>query len=295
MKSEADLRPVSVERRTEGGDGGPKMLLLHGLAANDSVWDRLLDGPLLSEGHEIWTARLPWRTESIADSGREPHLREWLARALAAVPGGADAVVAHSMAVNVLLDLLDTQERAGGDPLREYGIRRLVLVSPFYRSDADAFDWDTISYYLNDFHLIMEEGIRVHADGRLSADLLQAMGCRVRDRVGPQGWLRFFDLYLGTPELRLDRITVPTLVLAGENDFAAPPAEGVALAGALPHGTARVLSGCGHFPMIEATERFAAEIRQFTASAAAPAALFPSSAAPAHRAAGRPNALEPQR
>lgn len=260
------------------------MLLLHGLAANDSLWDRTLE--LLPRNCEIWTARLPWRTEGIAEWGGDPNLKGWLAKALQEVPGAPDVVVAHSMAANVLLDLLDQKGRGGTDALRQYGIRKLVLVSPFYRSSADQFDWDAISHYLNDFHLIMEEGIRVHSDGRLPADLQQAMGRRVRDRVGPYGWLRFFELYLRTPALQLDRITVPTLVLAGEDDSVAPPAESTALAAALPDAVARVLAGCGHFPMIEAAEQFAAAIREFLPS---------SSVAPEHRAAGRPNVLEPQR
>ncbi|MFA7753629.1 alpha/beta fold hydrolase [Streptomyces sp. NRRL B-2790] len=259
MNTHIDLRPVSVEQRTDGS--GPRVLLLHGLAANDSVWERTL--PLLPDGCRLWTARLPWRTETIADWDEQPNLRGRLAQALTAVPGGAEVVVAHSMAANVLLDLLDQKQRGGVDALHRFGIRALVLVSPFYRAAADEFDWSTISYYLNDFHLIMEEGIRVHSGGRLPADVQQAMGERVRDRVGPHGWLRFFDLYLRTPALETGRITVPTLVLGGESDFAAHPEESLALAGALPEATARILPGCGHFPMIEAAEEFAAEVSSF--------------------------------
>ncbi|MEU6231566.1 alpha/beta hydrolase [Kitasatospora sp. NPDC047058] len=257
-----DLRPVSVEQRT--GGRGPRVLLLHGLAANDTVWDLAL--PALPADHQLWTARLPWRTETIADfhgGHEEPGLRDRLAEALQAVPGGAEVVVAHSMAANVLLDLLDQELKAGVDAPRRYGIRALVLVSPFYRSRADQFDWDTISYYLNDFHLIMEEGLRAHSGGRLSADLRQAMGERVRDRVGPYGWFRFFDLYLRTPALATARLGLPTLVLAGETDFAARPEEGVALAAALPDARCLVLPGSGHFPMLDTAERFAAAVADF--------------------------------
>ncbi|MCX4807329.1 alpha/beta fold hydrolase [Streptomyces sp. NPDC058682] len=259
MITPTDPRPVSVKRRTHGG--GPRALLLHGLAASDSVWDRTV--PLLPDTYEIWTARLPWRTEAIGDWGGQANLKGWLAKALEAVPGGAEVVVAHSMAANVLLDLLDQKNRGGTDAPRRFGIRALVLVSPFYRGSAEAFDWNTLSHYLNDFHLIMEEGIRVHSDGRYPADVQEAMGRRVRDQVGPYGWFRFFDLYLRTPTLQTGRITVPTLVLGGEEDFAASPDEGVALADALPDAVSRVLPGCGHFPMLEAAELFAAAVRDF--------------------------------
>jgi pimeloyl-ACP methyl ester carboxylesterase len=282
MTTHVDLRPVSVQQCTEGS--GPRVLLLHGLAANDSVWARAL--PLLPDDYQLWTARLPWRTETIAEWGEQPNLRGWLAKALEAVPGGPTVVVAHSMAANVLLDLLDQKNRGGVDALRQFGIRALVLVSPFYRGRADEFDWNTISYYLNDFHLIMEEGIRVHSDGRFPADLQEAMGRRVRDRVGPYGWFRFFDLYLRTPTLQTGRITVPTLVLGGERDFAARPEESVALAGALPDAVSRVLPGCGHFPMLEAAEDFAAAVQDF---------INPITGVTPQRGTAPLNALEPQR
>ncbi|MEU2801171.1 alpha/beta hydrolase [Streptomyces sp. NPDC006863] len=282
MTTPEDLRPVSVKQRSAGS--GPSVLLLHGLAANDSVWESAL--PFLGDDCRLWTARLPWRTETIGEWGEQPNLRGRLAHALEAVEGGPTVVVAHSMAANVLLDLLDQRNRGGGDALRQFGIRALVLVSPFYRGSADAFDWDTISHYLNDFHLIMEEGIRVHSDGRLPADVQEGMGRRVRDRVGPYGWFRFFDFYLRTPYLRTGGITVPTLVLSGERDFAARPEESVALAAALPTADCRVLAGCGHFPMIEAAEEFAAEVRDF---------IQLTTGAAAQRGHALLNALEPQR
>jgi pimeloyl-ACP methyl ester carboxylesterase len=145
---------------------------------------------------------------------------------------------------------------------------------------------DKISYYLNDFHLIMEEGIRAHSDGRFPADVQAAMGRRVRDSVGAYGWFRFFDLYLRTPALKTDLITVPTLVLGGETDFAARPEEGVALAAALPDAVSRVLPGCGHFPMLDAAPLFAAAVQEF---------LNPITGATHQRSAAPLNALEPQR
>ncbi|MET9610113.1 alpha/beta hydrolase [Streptomyces sp. NPDC006512] len=281
MNTHVDLRPVTVERRTEGS--GPRVLLLHGLAANDSVWEKAL--PELPPSYQVWTARLPWRTETIADWNEQPNLRGWLGKALEAVPGGAEVVVAHSMASNVLLDLLDQKNRGGADSLRQYGIRALVLVSPFYRGKAEEFDWSTISYYLNDFHLIMEEGIRAHSGGRIPDDIQQAMGERVRDRVGPYGWLRFFDLYLRTPALQTGRITAPALVLAGEHDFAARPRDGAALAAALPDAAFRTLPGSGHFPMLDAAGEFAAAVSSFVNSTLG---LTPP------RGAALLNALEPR-
>jgi pimeloyl-ACP methyl ester carboxylesterase len=252
----------TVHRRTAGA-GGPRLLLVHGLAANDSVWDRGI--ALLPPSYEVWSARMPWSAEGVPDWGVDGDLTGPLAEVLGAVPGGAGVVVAHSMSANVLLDLVDRESRRGGDALARFGIRALVLVSPFYRRTAEEFDWDTLSRYLNDFHLIMEEGLRVHSGDRLPASLRAAMGERVRDRVGPYGWMRFFELYLRTPRLQTGRVTVPCLVLGGEDDSTAPPGESVTLAATLPDARA-LLPGCGHFPMIEEAERFASETVGFVNS-----------------------------
>lgn len=273
--------PVSVRQRT--GGTGPRTLLLHGLAANDTVWDHCL--PLLPPGHQIWTAKLPWRADGPQDWPAGPEPAEWLREALDAV-GGAEVVVAHSMSTTILLDLLNRTGEPADDPCTQLGIRRLVLVSPFYRRTTAEFDWTTITHYLNDFHLIMEEGIRAHSVGHFPPDTQRAMALRVRDRVGPHGWLRFFESYLRTPRLRTGRVTAPCLVLTGTDDFAAPPAEGEVLADVLPDARLEHLPDAGHFPMIEQPERFASQIRVF---------LEPPAASPTAPAAGTLTLPEPKR
>ncbi|MEP6477093.1 MAG: alpha/beta hydrolase [Actinomycetota bacterium] len=47
------------------------------------------------------------------------------------------------------------------------------------------------------------------------------------------------------------RLTVPTLVVVGEQDRVTPPAAAVALVGELPDGRLAVISGAGHLPMLE--------------------------------------------
>ncbi|MGJ3561545.1 hypothetical protein ACR6C2_37915 [Streptomyces sp. INA 01156] len=64
----------------------------------------------------MWSARLPWSTEGVQDWGTDGDLVGPLARVLAAVPGGPEIVVAHSMSADVLLDLVDRESRRGGTP-----------------------------------------------------------------------------------------------------------------------------------------------------------------------------------
>ncbi|MFD1147564.1 alpha/beta fold hydrolase [Saccharothrix hoggarensis] len=263
MTLAADVeRPVVLRRHAEGERA--RLLLLHGLANSSTVWSEFVRHA--DRGFDIWSADLPWRGEGVASWSNRGDLPAWIAEAMDEVPGGAGVVVAHSFSATLLLTLLDREASAGRDPFERYGIRALVLVSPFYRTDPEDFDWADISRYLNDFHLIMEDGIRVHAGGRVGPDLRRDLAHRVRDHVGPYGWTRFFQTYLDTPWLRTDAIRVPCLVLAGERDFAAPPGEAVSLAGRLPDADVRVLPDCGHFLMSEQPGGFADAIAEFVAA-----------------------------
>ncbi|MCA6094682.1 alpha/beta hydrolase [Streptomyces sp. SCA3-4] len=264
--------PVIVQRRTAGEACEGRMLLLHGLANSGSVWDAYIEHGRRAGGPEVWTADLPWRGDGVATWSRRGDVVPHMADALGAVPGGAGVVVAHSMGANVLLEFLDRRLRQGVDPFAEFGIRALVLVSPFYRRTPEEFDWETLTSSIGGFDSLMAEGIRVHSGERLPEEDRHALGERVRDRVGPYGWLRFFETYLATPRLATGLFTVPCLVVAGEHDFAAPPEEGRRLAADLPDAEFRLLPDCGHFLMIEQAQRFAAVVGQFvsTSSAACP-------------------------
>ncbi|MFF4254931.1 alpha/beta fold hydrolase [Streptomyces sp. NPDC001663] len=264
MRPPAPSAPVVLRRHPgAAAAGAPRILFLHGLAGSDTVWEETVRQ--LGAAHEVWSAQLPWRGQGVEGWGRTANLTPWVEEALASVPGPVDVVVAHSMSSNVLLELLDRT-----DAFDRFGIRALVLVSPFYRGTAEEFDWATITHYLNDFHLILQEGIRAHSGGRVSAETEILMAQRVREWIGPYGWIRFFDLFLRTPELRTARITVPCLVVGGAHDIATPSQHAIALAGALPDARLRVLGGSGHFPMVDEPADFNAELREFLDSVLTP-------------------------
>ncbi len=65
---------------------------------------------------------------------------------------------------------------------------------------------------------------------------------------------------------RAHRFTLPVLVLWGDADRLVPPESASVLARRLPDATLRVLSSCGHMPMVERPETVAREISAFVAS-----------------------------
>jgi pimeloyl-ACP methyl ester carboxylesterase len=62
---------------------------------------------------------------------------------------------------------------------------------------------------------------------------------------------------------RLGQITVPTLVLAGRDDFLFPPEHQVALAAGLKNGRLRIVERAGHLPHEERTDEVMAAVRDF--------------------------------
>jgi pimeloyl-ACP methyl ester carboxylesterase len=259
---------VSVARQTDRGPVHVRLLreasalpalgvgLIHGLEETFDVWTDLV--PLLPATAEVHAFGLPWDGRHGQDWAWACEPRRWVDRALGLLPATPPVLIAHSFGANAMLEHLDATGCAG--------IRGLVLISPFYRHTHADFDWDTLSYYVNEFHRILEEGIRVRSPrGRRSVEVLTAMGERLRDRIGAHGWLRFFDLFARTPGLDLDALGIPCLVIGGETDVASWPNDCRALAAALPEATGVILGDCGHFPMLERPAETAALVSHFLA------------------------------
>ncbi|MFJ9178072.1 alpha/beta fold hydrolase [Streptomyces sp. NPDC102360] len=267
----AAARPGTTVRLRRGarGTGEPvRVLALHGLAGSGSVWQDYEQ--LALEDVEFWEARLPWGAEGHPGWSHRDDPAQWVASALDSVPGGVDVLIAHSFAAGLALETL------AGRRSRRSAPRAVVVVSPFHRTSTEDFGWNDAAYYLNGFHRILEEGLRVGSRGRLSEGTRQDMALRVRDRVGPYGWQQFFGAYLRSPFLNVGAIRLPVLVMAGEDDFSAPPDDARALAGALPDAHLELLADCGHFAMAEQPRRFADAVHELLRE------CFPSVSRPPH-------------
>lgn len=250
---------IRLRRTASAGTAGRRVLLLHGLGNSANVWQSVLRG--WPDDVEVWAADLPWRGGCDSSWAVWGNCSGWMRTVLGLVPGGVDLVVAHSLSASVLLEALGND---GLDP-RAFAAGRepgLMFVSPFFRPRPQDFEWEAIETALRNFERTISDGIRHHAGSRLSEEKVREIGQVVCQKIGPYGWATFFNLYLNTPWLHTERITVPSRVLVGEQDGAAPPAEGFRLAAALPAASALSVD-CGHFPMIERPAEFLAAATGF--------------------------------
>ncbi|MEV0696811.1 alpha/beta fold hydrolase [Saccharopolyspora sp. NPDC050389] len=252
-------KPVTVRcaRTAEVPDDPIRVLLVHGLGSNAAIWDAFV--ALADPRCELWVAELPWRGTGIAGWTSQP-VEEWIDQAVAQLPSGPDVVVAHSFGTNAVLSWLDRQDTgpSGRIAVGEREMRGVVLVSPLYRAEQEDFDWDSIGYYLHNFDQILAAGMRVRPGSRrLSPEQRLAIAVKVRDLIGPYGWIRFLDTYLRMPEVRTERLLMPFLVIGGESDSIAFPADSEALGKALPDASVHILPGSEHFPMVASAESFA--------------------------------------
>ena len=62
---------------------------------------------------------------------------------------------------------------------------------------------------------------------------------------------------------RLGEITVPTLVMAGRDDFLFPPEHQVALAAGIPHARLKIIERAGHNPHEERPAEVLAAVADF--------------------------------
>lgn len=101
------------------------------------------------------------------------------------------------------------------------------------------------------------------APARLTDEPLRLLVRAMAEEVGAEGFVRQQRAIMGRPDSRpgLAAITVPTLVLVGEEDQITPPAEAIEIAGGIGENAKLVVvPGCGHLSTLEAPEAATREL-----------------------------------
>lgn len=247
--------PIAWLEPPQSAPRAETIVFVHGLGGTAEVWDGLFDG--FARPFRLLSLDMPWSGRQGAGWSVQPSA-EWISAALSAIARPVHMMVAHSFGANAVLEYLD---RFGTG-----AVERLVLISPFYDAEA-AQDRVEERFSLQNFEELLKEGFR-RAQGRRSvpADILASMAQRIRERVGLEGWAEFVRVFGRTSRLRTDRMAVPTLLVSGSDDRAAPPHTAAALAATMPRCTLVRLPRCGHFAMTEQPRQLLDALNAFAAS-----------------------------
>jgi pimeloyl-[acyl-carrier protein] methyl ester esterase len=276
----------------ERSGAGPPLVLLHGWALNLRVFDELARA--LEDRHTVIRIDLPGHGRSAEPAT----LREagWSAAALAGalrahVPAGA-AILGWSLGGQVAIELAAAAPDA---------VSALVLVSatPRFLADADS-GWSAgvapaqlarlAAFLGRDLPATVRDFLELQVRGGRDADVVlhrlqQALHAHGTADAGALarglGMLRESDL-----RARLERVSMPALVVGGQYDRVTPPAAARALQAALPQARHHEIARAGHAPFLSHGPQFAALLRTFLGDLPARGAARDSGAAAA-AAAGR--------
>ncbi|MFB7115760.1 alpha/beta fold hydrolase [Streptomyces sp. NPDC056291] len=237
--------------------GAPVAALVHGLEGHWTGWQPLAGH--LGDRCRTYVLDLPWRAGNHYRWRHHGTPAHWLREALAMVPEPVDVLIGHSFGANAVLEHLATSAGA-------LQPRAAVLLAPFFRPATLTVDWPLYDAAFAGFRQIITDGVRVglgERARRLDPVVLTAMADTTVERIGPVGFLSLFLQFTGTTELDLGVVTVPTLVLAGENDTSLSEDRAAALATAMPAARVRRHPHYTHFCHAEQTAAVGADITAF--------------------------------
>lgn len=262
-------------RYRAAGDGGPPLVLIHGLGASAEIWYANMDA--LSAHHRVYAPDLPGfgRTEMPPAMDFTPAAYSgFLLDFMTALGIGRAALVGHSLGGGVALRaVLDDPDR----------VDRLVLVSsaglgrdvslPLRVASLPFFDRvffkPPLAVFIHFIHrLVYDPAAITPGFARLYYEMFFQPGS-IRAFTGilraiatlhgaRPGVLQPIREGLGT-------ITAPVMILWGRQDRILPVRQGIDAAGRIPGARLHVFERCGHMPNLEYPEEFNRLVLDFLA------------------------------
>jgi pimeloyl-ACP methyl ester carboxylesterase len=269
---EADGLTVHYKK---AGQGEPVLVLLHGFGSSTFSWREVM-APLSKFGTAIAFDRPAFGlTERLLPGqwvGENPYTAEAQVRLTIALMdrlGVQKAILVGNSAGGsiAMLTALRFPER----------VQALVLVSPAIYGGGGAPSWTRPLLRLPQVQRLAPLLVRFLVS-RLEGSLPSAW--HDPSKIGPEVWVgykkplqadnwdrAFWEFTAaGRPldlEKHLDRITMPTLVITGDDDRWVPTAQSVRLAGELPNAQLAVIPNCGHVSQEECPEEFMEAVAGF--------------------------------
>ena len=244
------------------GDGEP-LLCIHGLGGSSNTWT-----PLLAALSDFTVIR-----PDLPGSARSPLLAEPLsiegyAASLEALLAGLGVesvhVIAHSLGTVI------AQHLAARNPGR---IKSLALFGPLVAPpEAARPNIVARAAAARGGAAAMQEIADAIVKGATSLETKAeqpAVLALVRESVmrqPPEGYAQSCEALAAAQSAEIERIGVPTLLVTGDQDGVAPPANVAAMAARITGSRQVDFEGCGHWTTFEKPQRCMQELEQFYAS-----------------------------
>ncbi|MFI6042479.1 alpha/beta fold hydrolase [Nocardia sp. NPDC051321] len=186
------------------------LVFVHGLEDSWRSWRPLAQR--LDPAWRMAAVDLPWGTGSGHRWRRDGLPATHLARLVATRAEPVDVLVGHSFGANAILELLATQQ---------ISVRAAVLLAPSYWPPTAPDGWDLFERAKRNFRQTLASSLRIRLGRRLEtvpAAVLESMVDKAFDRIGPLGFVAWFEQLVGSGRLPLERITLPILLVSSPSD-----------------------------------------------------------------------------
>jgi 2-hydroxymuconate-semialdehyde hydrolase len=262
-----DVSPASTSQPASASTSQPPILLLHGsgpgvtAAAN---WRPVI--PALSEDRRVLAPDQLGFGGTATGEPRTYGRRAWTEHALALLDTlgvGTVDIIGNSMGGAIALSMAVARPRA---------VRRIVLMGSMGVAMALPPGLDTVWGYTPGTEQMREViGLFAHDRGLITDELVEMRYQASLDEQVRASWEAMFPAPrqrwvddLALPGAELAAITAPVLLVHGRDDRVVPwRISSAQLIDLLPDARLHLISGCGHWTMIEKTADFLTAVRPF--------------------------------
>jgi pimeloyl-ACP methyl ester carboxylesterase len=231
------------------GEGMP-LVFVHGFTTTAEFWREQVEP--FSTRHQMVRINLPGHGRSPRPEDRKYTIEAFVEDVL-----GVYRALSIESAVLVGLSMGGTvaQSFALAHPAR---VRALVLVGATPHGLGADVNVDNVRKAIDELGVVTasQKVIERSFGSAASAELIGFARNEVAQTPAFVARQAIASLNASDSRSRLGEISVPTLVLVGEEDVITPPSESRTLANGIPNSQLQIMASAGHFPMLEQPDAF---------------------------------------